>query len=297
MEISQKLLSAAEGITGNLDRDSEALSEILEFFKDVSPSDRKKLSQTFGNLSRILGIDLLFEGRYEKSRPQQKTRQASDATQEEEEEWNTLSERLNLKSPKQLSNESRLKANAEGWDIFLRSDGEVELCRIDSPQEWAEDNGVPFVAKLPSDIEAWIIALTGLEKHHIEAQSLMERLAPVELQRMRNHVQDSLRDRTNVMFCSADEDYIDVDVYFKQPDGSEFLQRFYVNKSSPQDLIRDAARYAKSETSHFDDGDVVRCPAYVKAAFELATPKAMEIIKSRLDENVSLRGRNEYQYG
>lgn len=207
---------------------------------------------------------------------------ATEVTQEEE-EWKKLSQKAVAKEAKYLTPESKLAANAEGWNVFLRDDGDIELCRIDSPEEWAKDQVLPFVAKLNSDVDAWVIALTGKEKHHLEAQKLIEKLNPRLIDGMKNVVHEHLRDRTEIIFCSASEDYIDVDVYFKQLDGSEFLQRFYVNQSSPEELISDEVRYSPSLTAGFDDGDVVPCPSYARVAFELAGPMAMKLIQSELD--------------
>ena len=71
---------------------------------------------------------------------------------------------------------------------------------------------------------------------------------------------------------SGNDSYIDVDVYVKQPDGSEFLQRVYVEKSSPSKFIRDEIRFSKGPSQVFDDGGEVPCPADVLSALDAHMP-------------------------
>lgn len=82
-------------------------------------------------------------------------------------------------------------------------------------------------------------------------------------------------------------DYIDVDAYVKLPNGSEFLQRMYVEKNQPNSLIRDEPRFSESETSEFDDGDVIQCPPEVMAAFDAAVPSARALIETSLQLSTS----------
>jgi hypothetical protein len=81
---------------------------------------------------------------------------------------------------------------------------------------------------------------------------------------------------------SSTAEYVDVDAYVKLPDGTEFLQRMYVQSSQPEALIRDDPRFSQSETSDFDDGGVVQCPPEVMAAFDASVQGAKSLIQKSL---------------
>lgn len=78
---------------------------------------------------------------------------------------------------------------------------------------------------------------------------------------------------------SHTDEYIDVDVYVKQDNGSEFLQRMYVDLNQPDVLIRDEIRFSVSEHSDFDEGGVVLCPPEVMAAFDGAVSEVKGMIQ------------------
>ena len=84
--------------------------------------------------------------------------------------------------------------------------------------------------------------------------------------------------------ASNSDEYIDIDVYVKRTDGSEFMQRMYVTTNKTGELIRDEIRYSPSQNADFDDGGKVECPSDVMAAFESSIPGVMNLIREASNE-------------
>jgi hypothetical protein len=98
-----------------------------------------------------------------------------------------------------------------------------------------------------------------------------------------NHSSQTNLQVTKCLTSNSDE-YIDIDVYVKRTDGSEFLQRMYVSTKNTGDLIRDEIRFSTSQSADFDEGGKVECPADVMAAFESSIPGVMNLIREASNE-------------
>lgn len=82
-----------------------------------------------------------------------------------------------------------------------------------------------------------------------------------------------------VVYGGKNDPYIDIDVYVRMPDNSEYLRHAYATIQNPERIIHDGIRYSSAPSNDFGD-EGVECPAAVMQAFEAASEDVIALIQS-----------------